>query len=342
MKLTKDNIDHFFDSIHLQEILVIGDVMLDEYIEGEVSRISPEAPVPIVNVKRRKTCLGGAANVALNLRAMGALPILCGVVGEDGKGFDFLRHMEAASLPHDGIIRSEERPTTTKKRIIGNKMQLLRVDEEVDSPISPNDERRMWDNILQLLQNRPIQAIIFEDYDKGVITGSLIAKVTDWALAHDIPVCVDPKKRNFNSYRQVSLFKPNLSELSAGLDIPKSELENSEALSRHIEAFMQKSGHRMVMATLSENGLILCQYLKDGSFSSTWIPAIVRNICDVSGAGDTVISIATLGMIMGVSATQMAEMANIAGGLVCETVGVVPVDKALLEKECRQILFEEK
>lgn len=339
MRLTKDNIESFFESIHLQEILVIGDVMLDEYIEGDVSRISPEAPVPIVNVRKRKKCLGGAANVALNLHAMGALPILCGIVGEDEKGYDFIRYLEACSLPREGIIRSEERPTTTKKRIIGNKMQLLRVDEEVDKPISEADEKRMWNNILELLQTRPIQAIVFEDYDKGLITPKLIQNTTQWALEHQIPVCVDPKKRNFNNYRQVTLFKPNLSELSAGLDLPKSELESKESLSCHIEAFMKKSGHRMVITTLSENGLILCYYKPDGSFVSTWIPAIVRNICDVSGAGDTVISLATLGLVMNLEESQMAEIANIAGGLVCETVGVIPIDKAILEKECKKILF---
>lgn len=339
MKLTKENIEKYFQSIHGQEILVIGDVMLDEYIEGEVSRISPEAPVPVVNIRSRKKCLGGAANVALNLRAMGATPILCGVLGKDPKGYDFLRLAEECGLPAEGIIRSEERPTTTKIRIIGNKMQLLRVDEENDAPLSENDTHCLTENVLQLLERRPIQAVIFEDYDKGVITPSLIDAVSQWAEAHGVPVCVDPKKRNFNRYHHISLFKPNLSELSMGLDVPKSELKDMETLTQHIRRFMEANSHRMVMTTLSENGLVLCYMQKNGSFASTWIPAIVRNICDVSGAGDTVISVATLGLITGLPLEQMAEIANIAGGLVCETVGVVPVNKAMLEKECSRILF---
>lgn len=339
MKLTKDNIEKYFQSIRQQEILVIGDVMLDEYIEGEVSRISPEAPVPVVNIRNRKKCLGGAANVALNLSAMGATPILCGIIGQDPKGFDFLRHMELNQLQQEGIVRSEERPTTTKIRIIGNKMQLLRVDEENDAPLSETDADNLRENILKLLRERPIQAVIFEDYDKGAICPELIEAVTKQAESLHIPICVDPKKRNFNAYRNISLFKPNLTELSEGLQIPKSGLKELSALRQHVRDFMERQGHRMVMTTLSENGLLLCHFNQNGSFGSIWIPAIVRNISDVSGAGDTVISIAALGMITGLPAEQMAEMANIAGGLVCETVGVVPVNKALLEKECERLLF---
>ncbi|MBO7624520.1 MAG: hypothetical protein J6S82_04340 [Bacteroidales bacterium] len=339
MKLTKENIEKYFQSISGQEILVIGDVMLDEYIEGEVSRISPEAPVPVVNIRNRKKCLGGAANVALNLHAMGALPVLCGIIGEDAKGYDFLRHMEYNQLPQEGIVRSEERPTTTKIRIIGNKMQLLRVDEESDADLSEKDAQLLRDNILQLLRQRPVRAVIFEDYDKGVISPALIDAVTQEAGKRRIPVCVDPKKRNFTAYRNISLFKPNLSELSEGLQVPKSGLKELGQLREQVFRFMKEKGHRMVMTTLSENGLMLCVRTEEGGFTSTWIPAIVRNICDVSGAGDTVISIATLGLVTGLPVEQMAEMANIAGGLVCETVGVVPIDKALLEKECARLLF---
>lgn len=339
MKLTKENIEKYFQSIQGQEILVIGDVMLDEYIEGEVSRISPEAPVPVVNIRNRKKCLGGAANVALNLRAMGAAPILCGMLGEDARGYDFLRLAGEHGLSAAGLVRSGERPTTTKIRIIGNKMQLLRVDEENDTPLSEDDALRLTENILQLLEQRPVRAVIFEDYDKGVISPGLIDAVSRWAEAHEVPVCVDPKKRNFNHYHHVSLFKPNLSELSMGLDVPKSELKDMENLTLHIRHFMEEKHHRMVMTTLSENGLVLCYMQKNGSFASIWIPAIVRNICDVSGAGDTVISVATLGLITGLPFEQLAEIANIAGGLVCETVGVVPVNKAMLEEECSRILF---
>ena len=195
------------------------------------------------------------------------------------------------------------------------------------------------ENILKLLRERPVQAVIFEDYDKGAICPELIEAVTKQAESLQIPICVDPKKRNFNAYRNVSLFKPNLTELSEGLQVPKSGLKELSALRQHVRDFMERQGHRMVMTTLSENGLLLCYFNQNGDFSSIWIPAIVRNISDVSGAGDTVISIAALGMITGLPAEQMAEMANIAGGLVCETVGVVPVNKALLEKECERLLF---
>ena len=202
-----------------QQVLIIGDVMIDSYLWGNVDRISPEAPVPIVAVNRRESRLGGAANVALNIQAMGAKPIMCTVLGNDEKSNEFVDLMKAANMNTAGVIKSDERVTTVKFRILGNNVQLLRVDEEITSPLSENDENALIAKVEELLNTTEINAIIFQDYDKGNITQRVIAEVTTMAKAKGIPTTVDPKKRNFGNFTNVTLFKPNLKELREGLNI---------------------------------------------------------------------------------------------------------------------------
>lgn len=322
--------------IKKSKILIIGDIMLDVYIQGQVHRISPEAPVPIVNITDTKTCLGGAANVAFNIQAMGATPILCGIIGNDIKGREFIQTIEAHNMPTQGIATIDNRQTTTKTRVIGNKVQLLRIDEETDQILSLEDSEKLYEHIKNLLLKEEINAIIFEDYDKGVITPLLIDKITQLAIEKSIPITVDPKKRNFLNYKNVTIFKPNLSELKNGLDIDKNDVD-IESLNNKIKQFKKENQIDIVMTTMSDKGIMIA-YNKKSEHTYDWIPAHFRSIADVSGAGDTVISIATLALIYGFSPTLIAELSNIAGGLVCESIGVVPIDKSRFFEECLSIL----
>lgn len=336
MKIDKKELKAWNEYIQRCKILVIGDVMMDVYIQGQVSRISPEAPVPIVNVNGRKTCMGGAANVAMNLQSLGATPILCGVVGDDVKGYEFINVLEEHKLPTHGILFVENRPTTTKTRVIGNKMQLLRIDEEVDDVISHEETLKLYEHIESIILKDDINAIVFEDYDKGVITPLLIEKVIALAHLKSIPITVDPKKRNFSHYKNVNLFKPNLLELSTGLNLTQKHL-HIENLSQYIEKFMHENQIQIVMTTLSDKGMLVC-YDTTSCYTYDWIPGHVRSIADVSGAGDTVISVATLALTYGFSPLLVAKLSNIAGGLVCESLGVVPIDKRKFFEECLALL----
>lgn len=323
------------EQISQKQLLVIGDVMIDAYLFGGVDRISPEAPVPIVNIKRRNNRLGGAANVALNVQSLGAVPILCAVVGNDDKGREFLQIMESLGLSTEGMIMSDNRITTVKYRIIGNNVQLLRMDEEIDAPLCQEDEQQLSLRIDKLLSQNGIDAIIFEDYDKGVISPAIISQVVRKAMPKRIPITVDPKRRNFQDYHGVTLFKPNLKELKEGT---KANIDFSDinALTALVEKYILEHQIEIALITLSERGVLVVRR-DQGKFFSTLIPAHFRNIVDVSGAGDTVISVATLAMTLGVGAESMAAIANLAGGLVCEEIGVVPIDKVKLLNEISRL-----
>lgn len=324
-------INQLFEQFTGIRAMVIGDVMVDAYLYGHVDRISPEAPVPIVSLTKRVNLLGGAANVALNIKALGATPVLCSVIGNDLKGRDFLELLEKEKISTESIITSAKRITTTKFRIIGNKNQMLRVDEEITTDLPHDTEELLLEKIKQATKNQQIHVIVFQDYNKGVITKSLIEKVLDLAAALRIPVVVDPKKKNFGTYKGVRLFKPNLKELKEGL---KSDFSASDtaSLKKSIELLHQQNQHEMIMVTLSEAG-ILVGFHENGQLKFHARPAHVRTISDVSGAGDTVISVAALCVALQVPVSLMAFLANLAGGIVCEYVGVVPVDKERLHRE---------
>jgi D-glycero-beta-D-manno-heptose-7-phosphate kinase len=319
--------NRIFESFNDLRVLIIGDVMIDSYMWGTVSRISPEAPVPIVAVTKKENRLGGAANVALNVQALGATPILCSVVGVDGPGQVFLDLLKQQKLTPKGILKSRGRITTVKTRIIGSNHQMLRVDEEVESDISNTETSQLLILISHLVKHEKIDVIIFEDYDKGLITPTLIQEVVKLAKQRDIPTVVDPKKKNFNNYKGVTVFKPNLKELKEGLKADFNH-NNLKELERVIENFRDRQKIETVLATLSERGI----YVQGGKANSL-IPAHIRNIADVSGAGDTVISVAALCRALNLSSKMVATLANLAGGLVCERVGVVPIDKEQLREE---------
>ena len=332
-KIKKEAVKEIFKSFNNLNVLIIGDVMIDSYMWGKVSRISPEAPVPIVAVEKKERRLGGAANVALNVQAMGANPILCSVIGVDLEGQMFLDLLKNQKLSQKGILKSRDRITTNKIRIIGNNHQMLRVDEETEEDISSSETDQLLQLILFILQHDKIDVIIFEDYNKGLITPKLIKSVVDIAKKRGIPIAVDPKKKNFNHYKGVTLFKPNLKELKEGLKIDFDPI-NIKELEKAVSSFRVKQKFTTALITLSERGIY------SNSRSSKFIlPAHLRMIADVSGAGDTVISVAALCLAMDLHPVMVAALSNLAGGLVCEQVGVVPVDKERLLKESLNLDF---
>lgn len=336
--MTKNTIDKIFQAFSSKRVLIIGDVMVDAYLFGTVERISPEAPVPVVSLTYRDNRPGGAANVALNVQSLGAEAILCSVIGDDHKGEDFIQSIEKSGLTTRGIIKSKNRITTTKNRVIGNKTQLLRVDEEITTCLNNEDFISIYDTIEHIVENEVIDAIIFEDYDKGVITKDLIEKIIFKAQILDIPVVVDPKKKNFYFYKKSTIFKPNLIEFLEGTHT-EIDVQNENELFRLADVLIRENELKILMTTLSERGIMVA-WRVDGStqIEHKIISAHLRNIADVSGAGDTVVSVVSLCHAVGLSPEDTASIANIAGGLVCEEVGVVPINKNKLYEEAIKIL----
>lgn len=326
------NYKDLFDKFNGLRILVIGDVMLDAYVMGKVNRISPEAPVPIVSLENEDARIGGAGNVALNLLALGAKPVICGVIGEDSSGDKLLNLFEKNGISTDGLVKSIARKTTVKTRVISSKQQLLRIDSESTFPLLESEEIKL-NNTIQNIINQGVDGIIFEDYNKGVLTDSVIQNTIKIAKEKDIPTAVDPKKENFLSYKGVSLFKPNLKELKEGLNLNFDFNSNKDLFEKGIEVLEEKLQNEISFITLSEYGV----FIKNQT-EKYYVPAHMRSISDVSGAGDTVIAVATLCLISGASTKQIAQISNLAGGLVCEKSGVVSISKNDLLKEVSELL----
>lgn len=308
-----------------KRVLIVGDVMVDAYIIGKVDRLSPEAPVPVVNIEKHENRLGGAANVALNIIALKAIPVLCSVIGEDKEAEDYLQIMKAKGLSSEGIIQSTNRKTTTKTRILGNHFQLLRIDNEVTHDLNDKENELLIDVFRSQIQSADV--VILEDYNKGVLNENNIPVLIDIARQAGVPVAVDPKKKNFLAYKGVTLFKPNLKEIKEGLNLDIN-LRDKENLRQAVLSLQRELGNRMSMVTLSEDGVMISDHE-----TFEFIPAHLRNISDVSGAGDTVISVASLCLACGFDMRLLAELSNLAGGLVCEEAGVVPINPEKLEKE---------
>jgi len=330
--LSTENYKKIFQAFNHLKVLIIGDAMLDSYILGKVDRISPEAPVPVVSVIKRETRLGGASNVALNVMSLGAEPILCTVIGNDSKGDEFIRLMEESRMDISGIIRSDHRMTTTKYRIIGNNNQMLRVDEETEEELNLVEENELIKHIFGILNEGKTDIIIFEDYDKGCITSAVIEKVCEKASEISIPVVVDPKFRNFRNYKNITLFKPNLKELRDGLSVEAGPHLNEE-LKKNIAYLHTSQNIQVVLTTLSEKGVLISYRTVSNKIKFLHIPALIRSVADVSGAGDTLIGTAALCIALKLPPEQIAVISNLAGGLVCEEPGVKPVEKEKLLNE---------
>lgn len=333
-QLSSEDIEVIFDDLQHKNVLIIGDVMIDSYWWGSVNRISPEAPVPVVLLNKREYRLGGAANVAMNIKMLGAKPILCSIVGNDADGALFLDLLKDSGIKGDSILKIKDRPTTIKTRIMGNGIQqLIRIDNETEAELNLKDKSHFLELILTALPDADV--IIFQDYDKGLITDDLISHVVEEARTKNIPTIVDPKKRNFHFYKHVSLFKPNLKELKEGLNINITRPASLENLQLAADKVFEQMNVERLMITLSEEGI----YINDHK-EALIIPSHKRNIFDVSGAGDTVVSVAALALASDLEPGLIAELSNIAGGLVCEKVGVVPIDRQSFIQECKRLLVQ--
>jgi ADP-heptose synthase, bifunctional sugar kinase/adenylyltransferase len=329
--MDKATLEQVFEQMNGLHVVVVGDVMLDNYCWGDVERQSPEAPVPVVSVKKRESRLGGAANVALNCVALGAKVTIASVVGDDADGKLLTQLANNAGIDTTLLQYSKQRPTTTKTRIISRNQHMMRVDEEVCDELYVAEEHPFIDAVLRYLQIQKPQVLIFEDYNKGVLKENVIQRITAHCNEVGIITAVDPKKHNFLTYKDVAIFKPNLKEVREGLHLPLTEVTEA-AMNEVHEILHGHLQHKLTFITLSEKGV----YYNDGS--SAIIPSHIRNIADVSGAGDTVIATAAMVYAITKDAALMAEVSNIAGGLVCEEVGVVPINKEALLKESIQLL----
>lgn len=322
------SLEEVFDRFSGLKALIVGDVMIDSYIWGKVERISPEAPVPIISITNKEIRLGGAANVAKNVAALGATPILCSVVGDDHDGKAFMDLLHTRGMDTRGIVTSDDRMTTVKERMLSASQQLLRIDRETTKPLCKKDKSELYSKIERLMPESDV--IIFEDYDKGVLDKKLIKSVIELAQRNNIPTAVDPKKQNFLNYEGVTLFKPNLKEIKEGLKVDFRN-DDATAISEAAKSLKKKLCSEKIFITRSEHGVYI---LSDKN--EHFIPAHIRSISDVSGAGDTVVSTAALCLALGLPDKFIAELSNLAGGLVCEHLGVVSIDKIQLLKEASQ------
>ena len=329
------DINHFnqlFEGFATTKIGVVGDIMLDTYWWGSVDRISPEAPVPIVSLQRKETRVGGAANVALNLRALGATTTLFAIVGKDAEANELNALLKAEGIDTQYIHSSASRVTTNKMRIMGRNQQMMRLDHENTHDINEAESKAILDHFYAYVEKEQPALIILEDYNKGVLTPEIIQSIIACCNQKGIPTAVDPKQKNFLAYQHCTLFKPNLKEVKEGLkmEIPRVDLANMHQVHQALKAALN---HTISFITLSEHGVYYAQENKE-----QLIPTHIRNIADVSGAGDTVIAVASLVYAYSKDMALAAEIANIAGGLVCELVGTAPIDKNVLAAEVKKLL----
>lgn len=327
--------DQLFSQFSDMRVGVIGDLMLDTYWWGSVDRISPEAPVPVVALKNRERRIGGAGNVALNIASLGATVFALGVIGKDEEGGQLRQLLKENKIGVHYLAESQHRPTSTKVRVISRNQHMLRLDSESTEYLNTDEEAAMLKSFGEFLQHEQPQLIIFEDYNKGVLSPRVIATCLDMCKEKGIITAVDPKRKNFFEYRGVDIFKPNLQEARDGLNLPHDPL--TPELLNNMHGLLNDRLHNSIsLITLSERGV----FFQKDDFSRI-IPTHVRNIADVSGAGDTVIAVAALVYAATKDVELMAEMANIAGGVVCEQVGTVAIDPHTLKNECMQLLVKE-
>ena len=332
--MMKKGLDQLFDDFSKMKVAVLGDVMLDTYWWGEVERISPEAPVPVVAVSKKELRVGGAGNVALNLQHLGAAVSLITVLGADDDGVQLKKLLKDNKIITGFIIESKKRITTNKIRIISRNQQMLRLDAEQINDLDSIDEELLIEQVKKYIDEKKPDVIILEDYNKGILTVNIIKTVIAFCNAKGITVTVDPKRKNFFEYKNVSLFKPNLHEVFTSLNIIPGEITEDQLHTIH-DKLHEKLNHTVSLITLSEKGV----FYKEGK-ESKLIPSFRRNIADVSGAGDTVIAVASLVFAATKNMSLSASIANIAGGIVCEEVGTVAINKEKLFVECKRLLAD--
>lgn len=328
--------DKLFAKFADLKVAVVGDVMLDTYWWGTVERISPEAPVPVVSITKKDYRLGGAANVALNIRALNAKVVIFSVIGDDDDGKILMKRFKDEGINTSCILQSSKRTTTNKSRIISRNQQMLRLDAEITADLDEEDEDMLINTIKEHIEKEQPQVLIFEDYNKGVLTEKVIKTISKVCRDHQVLSAVDPKRKNFFSYKGVSIFKPNLKEVKEALNLHADDGSLNTLKNIH-QSLFKELNHQISLITLSEKGIFY-----NDDLQSRIVPSHVRNISDVSGAGDTVIAVASLVYAAQKNVPLMADIANIAGGLVCEEVGTVAINRERLLEECKMLLQQFK
>lgn len=324
--------EELFNDFKSLKVGVIGDVMLDTYIWGKVDRISPEAPVPIVTLDHKEQRIGGAGNVAINCSGLGAKVFLLGVTGNDSEGEELEQLLKENMIDTTGLLKSIKRTTTNKTRILSRNQQMLRFDAEITDDLNKEDESALLKQISNFIEHEDPNILIFEDYNKGVLTEKIITDAIALCRASGVITAVDPKKKNFFSYKGADIFKPNMKEVQEGLN-HLFEINDLNTLRNIHEQLQKQLQHKVSLITLSEKG-IFYQQLHNAAI----VPSHLRSVADVSGAGDTVIAVAAMVYAATKNAHLMAEIANIAGGLVCEEVGTAAVNREKLLRECELLL----
>jgi rfaE bifunctional protein kinase chain/domain len=324
--------EQLFEQFKQIRVAIIGDVMLDTYMWGKVERISPEAPVPVVVLEKKEFRMGGAGNVALNIASLGANTSVLSVMGNDEDGTMLKKMFGEKNINTEFLLTSSKRITTNKIRVIGRNQQMMRLDSEITKDLGYEDENRMVLAVQNFIAQERPDVIIFEDYNKGVLTELVIRKVIDLCRLNNIITAVDPKRKNFFTYKYVTIFKPNIKEVKEGLNIITDGLDIPFLQGIH-NSLSDQLHQEISFITLSDQGV----FYQQGDRNRI-VPSHLRNIADVSGAGDTVIAVASLVYAVTRDVDLMAEIANIAGGLVCEEVGTVAISKDKLLNECKTLL----
>jgi D-beta-D-heptose 7-phosphate kinase/D-beta-D-heptose 1-phosphate adenosyltransferase len=312
MQLTSSRAKEVIDSMRGRKVVVLGDVMLDEFVWGDVTRISPEAPVPVVDIKRESAHLGGAANVLANLVALGADATVVGVVGNDSAGERLRDSLRAVSAGQDGyLVVDEKRPSTIKTRIIAHSQLVVRADRELRTPVNGETEKRIIDKLKDALVGAA--AFVVSDYDKGVVTPRILAEILPLAYSR-IPVLVDPKIRNFSSYRPATLVTPNHHE---ALRMTNLENDTDDGLAEAAKLIRERLGCDAVLITRGDQGMML----REGDEGAIFVATAAREVYDVTGAGDTVVATLAAALSTGASLVEAAMLANNAAGIVVGKVG---------------------
>lgn len=319
--LTAHRLKEILDKLTGKRIAVVGDLMVDRYYWGSVARISPEAPVPVVEVESESTRLGGAANVANNIASLGGIPLLVGVIGNDTGGQILKKLMQENGFPVDGVVVDNERPTTVKTRVIAHHQHVVRIDQEVKEDISESLQQKILDTLQNTID--AVDAVILEDYNKGVIVRSLIPELVSLARSKNKIITVDPKFNNFFEYKRVTVFKPNRKETEEALGCRLTDRDAVEQAGRKLIERLEADS---VLLTLGERGMSLFE--RTGEVIH--VPTRARHVADVSGAGDTVIATLTMALAAGADVREASSLANFAGGVVCGEVGIVPIERKAL------------
>jgi D-glycero-beta-D-manno-heptose-7-phosphate kinase len=313
-RLTAQRLEELLDRARGARVLVVGDLMLDVYMRGAASRLSPEAPVPVVSVEEEWRALGGAANVAANVAALGAACIVVGCLGTDGAGAELATELAASGIGSEGIAITKDRPTTVKTRVMARHHQIVRYDREIESDVSPAIAAMLVEAIEKYTPG--VQAVVLEDYNKGVLIPTVIEAALDAARRQGCYVVVDPKSRHFFDYRGAGVFKPNMAELVAALRAPvlPDDAEWMERTRKHLEC-------DNLLVTLGEGGIAL---MTDAG-EHVRVPTVARSVFDVSGAGDTVTAALAVALAAGANVVEAAIVANHAAGVEVAKAGVATV-----------------